>query len=224
MENRNQYISQETNILLIAGENGAGKNKIQEIFLKKCISGKSYIIDMRKEIIMTAQNQGIFLQTDDEISEYATRMRRIHGAGYFLKEALDRINTEYAYIIVNSMRHPDEYKVALGYTPRVYVVGVLAAPLNASKEEKELADMLRFKRIQERGDGVRKYNSFEEFLAKDKKEWIPLDDLDFASQNVKGCIDLAVNPTGFLVINNAGEDYLEQQLVVHLSEHNLLAA
>ena len=179
---------------------------------------------MRKEIIMTAQNQSIFIQTDDEISEYATRMRRAHGAGYFLKEALDRINTEYAYIIVNSMRHPDEYKVALDYTPRVYVVGVLAAPLNAPKEEKELADMLRFKRIQERGDGVRKYNSFEEFLAKDKKEWIPLDDLDFASQNVKGCIDLAVNPTGFLVINNAGEDYLEQQLVVHLSEHNLLAS
>ncbi len=211
-------------LFLITGQNGAGKDFIEEI-LKSFFDDNVHCVHMREQIPLIAQNEKVIFADREDFINYTTQKRQEHGAGYFVKKSLENL-PEHSWVVVNSMRHPDEYQEAFQYAEQVIVVAVLACPIDASPQEKEDADRLRFNRLTERGTVTDKFESFEDFLTKDKKEWRPENPHDPSAHNVEACVQMAIEGKGFVIINGTDTEEsisgIRKQIRFGLSEFDLL--
>ncbi len=185
-------------ILLLTAKNGAGKDSVEEFFLE--FLGKVHVSHMRELI---GKISGSPLITRKDFTEYTHRMRKNHGAGYFVEEACKRIPVGTEFAIINSMRHPSEYDIALQYAEKVIIIAVLDVALDASSEEILQGATLRYNRLSVRGTSTDNFKSFKQFLNDDKEEWEPVNLEDPNAHWVKRCVEMAVlEGKGFFVLNN----------------------
>jgi hypothetical protein len=210
-------------VFLIPGQNGAGKDFVEELL--KSFSNNVYCVHMREEIPLIAQNEKVIFSDREDFIKYTTKKRKKYGAGYFVKKSLENL-PEISWVIVNSMRHPDEYKEAFQYAEQVIIVAVLACSLTASPDQRLKADIVRFNRLTKRGTVTDKFKSFDDFLAKDKKEWRPKNPHDPNAHNVEACVQMAIEGKGFVVLNGTDDedsvDQIKAQIRRGLSSFDLL--
>ena len=168
---------------------------------------------MRETIEKIASDQNVVFNNRDEITKYTTRMRRLHGAGYFMKNAVNIKTSFREHVVFDSVRNPEECNVIDDIAENVYIIVVLETPVDASSEEKEKAAFQSWQRAYAR-ETVTDDVSYKVFMEQRRREFIPEDVNDPALHNIKGCMDIVFNDPkkGFIIINDKDEENVFQQL------------
>ncbi len=207
-------------LFLLTGPNGAGKGTITALLKEKFLNIMCY--EMREEIRKIGTVDGQLFLNREDFTNYTTVKRIEHGPDYFMNLVLNKTPIT-RFALVDSMRHPSEYQPGLLHADRVYVVAVLSCPLDASPEEKMIDLKRRYDRLIARKTETDKFESFEEFVGKDAKEWRPENPNDPNAHNVEACVTLALE-NNFVILNDGDIDSLRERFNTILFNLDLLPA